>query len=82
MNDHRTPEQEDLLVQSGVMTVVLCEFPTVLSLEDVVAEVGATSGEIRTTEAVKELTVLGLLRREGSLVLPTRAALRFNRLPL
>jgi hypothetical protein len=80
MHDHGTPEQADLLIQSGVLTLVLTEHPTTLTLEDVLLEVGATSGEILTTEAVQELTVLGLLHREGDLVLPTRAALRFNRL--
>jgi hypothetical protein len=77
MNDHRTPEQEDLLVQSGVLTLILSEYPTVLTLGDVIKEVGAQSGEIATTEAVRELTALGLFHREGSLVLPTRAALHF-----
>jgi len=80
MHDHRTPEQEDLLVQSGVLTLVLAEHPILLALEDVVAEVGATSGELATTQAVHDLKVLGLLRQEGDLVLPTRAALRFNRI--
>jgi hypothetical protein len=78
MPQHRTPEQDDLLVQSGVLTLVLSEVPTVLTLTDVVKEVGAESGEMATTQAVRELTALGLLHREGSLVLPTRAALQFN----
>lgn len=77
MHDHGTPEQEDLLIQSGVLTLVLSEYPTVLTLGDVVKEVGTESGEIAATQAVRELTALGLFHREGSLVLPTRAALHF-----
>lgn len=82
MHDQGTSEQADLLVQSGVMSLVLTEHPTLLTLGDVVMEVGASSGELATTQAVHDLTVLGLLHREGGLVLPTRAALQFDRLPL
>lgn len=73
-------ERADLLVQSGVMTLVLTEHPTLLTLGDVVMEVGASSGELATTQAVHDLVTVGLLHREGGLVLPTRAALQFDRL--
>ncbi len=80
MHDQGTSEQAALLTQSGVLTLVVAEHPILLTLNDVVAEVGATSGEIDTKQAVHDLTVLGLLHREGSLVLPTRAALHSKRI--
>lgn len=77
MHDHRTPEQEDLLTQSGVLSLLLQEHPTLLTLGDIAMEIGS---EQAAADAVRALTATGLLRREGGSVLLTRAALHCQRL--
>jgi hypothetical protein len=70
-------EREDEQVQSAVLALVLAEHPTLLTLGDLVMELGA---EDAVGRAVLTLVALGLLRREGGSVLPTRAALHFDRI--
>jgi len=77
MCDHRTPEAEDKLVQNGVLSLLLHEPPGLLTMRDVVAEIGSKAPAI---DAVRALSAIGLLRREGESVLPTRAAIHFHRL--
>jgi hypothetical protein len=77
MPDHRTPEQDDLLVQNGVLSLLLQEHPTLITMREVVAEVGSKRA---AKDAVQALTAIGLLRREGESVLLTRAALHFHKL--
>ena len=77
MPDHRTPEQEDLLVQNVILGLILKEQPTHLTMRDLAAEIG---NEIPAQDAVKELIVKGLLRREGESFLPTWAAIHFRKL--
>lgn len=77
MHDHRTPAREDLRTQSGVLTLVLCEHPTLLTAAEIAREVGQDDA---TERAMRELDAVGLLRREGETVYPTRAALHFDRL--
>ena len=72
--------RDDLRTQAAVMALILSEHPTLLTLGDVVLEM--EDEEEWVTRAVRDLTAVGLLRREGELVLPTRAALAFDRLPL
>jgi len=77
MCDHDSPEREDLLIQDAILSVLLHEQPAILTMRDLAAEVGSKRA---ARDAVKELTVIGLLRREGKSVLPTRAAIHFRRL--
>lgn len=70
-------EREDQYTQRAVLALVLHEHPALLTLGDLAMEV---EPEDALTRAVRDLTALGLLRREGGSVLPTRAALHFNRL--
>jgi len=65
--------------QSAVMALVLAERETILTLGDLMMEI---EGEDAVARAVRDLTAVGLLRREGESVLPTRAAIHFDRLPL
>jgi hypothetical protein len=74
------PVRDDLRTQSGVLTLILSEHPTLLRLGDVVMEM--SDSEDAVTRAVRDLTAVGLLRREGDSVLATRAALTFDLLPL
>lgn len=81
MHDQVSPmERDDLRTQAGVMTLILSEHPTLLTLGNVVMEM--SDSEDAVVRAVRDLTAVGLLRREGGSVLATRAALSFDRLPL
>jgi len=51
--------------------------PALLAAGEVEREIGGGDG---TERALRDLTGAGLLRREGATVLPTRAALHFDRL--
>lgn len=74
MHDHRN---EDGRTQRAVLSLVIDEHPTLLTLGDLAMEI---AGEDALFRAVRDLTAIGLLRREGGSVLPTRAALHFDRL--
>jgi hypothetical protein len=67
----------DTATQRAVLSLVLNEHPALLAASEVEREVGASDAVER---AVLDLTGAGLLRREGATVLPTRAALHFDRL--
>lgn len=75
MCDHGN--REDAAVQSAVLSLILSEHPALLASEEVEREMGSGDAVDR---AVRDLTGAGLLRREGASVLPTRAALHFDRL--
>jgi hypothetical protein len=74
MHDHRN---EDGRTQRAVLSLILNEHPTLLASAEVEREIGAGDG---TERALRDLTGAGLLRQEGATVLPTRAALHFDRL--
>jgi hypothetical protein len=74
MLDHRT---DDARTQRAVLSLVLNEHPALLAAGEVEREVGAGDA---TERAMRDLAGAGLLRREGVTVLPTRAALHFDRL--
>ncbi|HEY2716254.1 MAG TPA: hypothetical protein VGI73_08555 [Solirubrobacterales bacterium] len=57
------------------MALVLAERETILTLGDLMMEM---EDEDAVARAVRDLTAVGLLRREGGSVLPTRAAVRFD----
>lgn len=63
--------------QRAVLSLVLHEHPALLASEEVEREIGAGDAVAR---ALQDLTGAGLLRREGATVLPTKAALHFDRL--
>jgi hypothetical protein len=75
MCDHGN--REDAAAQRAVLSLVLDEHPALLAAEEIGREVGAGDAVDR---ALSDLTGAGLLRREGATVLPTRAALHFDRL--
>lgn len=74
MPHHRN---EDARAQRAVLSLVLHEHPSLLASDEVEREIGPGDAVAR---ALTDLTGAGLLRREGATVLPTRAALHFDRL--
>jgi hypothetical protein len=74
MHDHRNADDR---AQRAVLSLVLFEHPTLLAASEIEREIGAGDA---TDRAVRDLTRVGLLRREGVTVLPTQAALHFDRL--
>lgn len=74
---HTHGNREDAAVQSAVLSLILSEHPALLAASEVEREFGADDAVER---AVRDLSGAGLLRREGASVLPTRAALHFDRL--
>lgn len=73
-------KHEDLRTQAAVMTLIVAEHPTLLTLCDVTMEMDDPDEAVE--RAVRDLVAVGLLRREGGSVLPTRAALTYDLLPL
>jgi hypothetical protein len=68
---------DDARAQRAVLSLVLHEHPTLLAAGEVEREIGVGDAAER---ALRDLTRAGLLRQEGATVLPTRAALHFDRL--
>jgi hypothetical protein len=66
-------------VQRAILALVLGEQPTLLTLGDLAMEI---EPEEAVGQAVRDLTAIGLLRREGDSILPTRAAVHLDRLGL
>lgn len=77
-----TNATQDLRDQGVVLVQVLTIYPTHLRLLELVREISAGSADFsevdRIERAVRDLVGVGLLFRCEGLVLPTRAALRFN----
>lgn len=73
---------KDLRDQGVVLVHVLTLHPAHLRLVELVREITAGSGEFeeadRFERAARDLVGVGLLLVSGELLLPTRAALRFN----
>jgi len=82
--DHiRRTGEEDRACEAAVLHYVLALHPTPLTLADLVRELGGTedfSQRDAVERAVRDLAGCGLLHRSGTLILPTRAALRFEEL--
>jgi hypothetical protein len=82
--DIRRTSDEDRANESAVLQHVLALHPTAITLEELVRELGpgadAFSQRDAVERAVRDLTGSGLLHRSESLVLPSRAALRFDEL--
>lgn len=78
----RSTAAQDVRDQGVVLVHVLTLHPAHLRLMELVREVTAGSADFedadRFERAVRELVGVGLLFLNGELLLPTRAALRFN----
>lgn len=83
--DHiRSTAEEDAATESAVLRHLLALHPTAITLEELIRELGADGGPFARRDAVeravRDLAGAGLLHRGDSLLQPTRAALRFDRL--
>lgn len=84
MSETRTPDADDATTEAAVLRQLLALHPVQLTHEELVREVAGDPGEFAATDAVaraiRELSAAGLVHRIGEVVLPSRAALRFDRL--
>ena len=82
--DIRKTVEEDRTQESAVLQHVLALHPATLTVEELVRELDpdrdSFSQRDAVERAVRDLAGTGLLHQCGSLVLPTRAALRFDEL--
>jgi hypothetical protein len=78
----RSTAAEDRAIESALLQHVLALHPVTVTIEDVEREMGSTSFAERdaVARAIRDLAGAGLLHLSGSLVLPSRAALRFDEL--
>jgi hypothetical protein len=85
-NDSTSPATEDEKTQAAVLVTLLHEHPIQLSLDELIlvlhADIDCANPEDAARRAVDELVGAGLVRYVDQSVLPTRAALRFARLPI
>lgn len=84
MDEIRAPGVEDAAIEAAVLRQLLALHPVQLTLGELVREI---AGEPRgfaladaVARAVRELAAAGLVHRSGDVVLPSRAALRFEEL--
>lgn len=82
--DTWTPTAEDAATESAVLTRVLDLHPVLVTLDELVRELEGGSASFAERDAVeravRDLGGAGLLHAEGTFIVPTRAALRFNQL--
>lgn len=78
------PEAQDLRDQAVILTQILSNWPVHLVLDDLLREIVTDPGSFaerdRVERAVRDLAGVGLCFRIDAVVLPTRAALRFEQL--
>lgn len=80
--DPSTNLAQDMQDQGRVLAHVLTLHPTHLTIPELVRELAADAEDFASTDAVeraiRDLTGAGLLHCPGGVVMPTRAALRFD----
>ncbi len=87
MNDTpaiETPAGEDALFEQVVLRRLLELHPIQPTRDELVREIGCGEADFATTDAVEralqQLTATGLVNRNGEVLVPSRAALRFYEL--
>jgi len=84
MDDIRTPAEDDAAVEAALLRQLLALHPSQITFGELLREIGAGPEDFAERDAVeravRDLTAAGLLHRNGDLVLPSRAALRFDEL--
>jgi hypothetical protein len=77
-------DHEDGKLQHSLLVHVLTEYPILFTTSELVSELAVDPNEFGWRDAVeraiRDLARVRLLRRCGPLVLPTRAAMYFDRL--
>lgn len=80
----RTPSAEDATVEAAVLRQLLALHPIQLTVGELQREIAGEPDEFALKDAVeravRELAAAGLAHRSGDVVLPSRAALRFDEL--
>ncbi|HKB52296.1 MAG TPA: hypothetical protein VKC63_12830 [Solirubrobacterales bacterium] len=81
-NEIRTPGAEDMAAEATVLRLLLALHPIQLTVGELVREIAGEPKDFALKDAVeravRELTAAGLAHRNGDVVLPSRAALRFD----
>jgi len=84
MGEISNPGADDAAIEATVLRQLLVLHPIQLTEGELVLEIAGESGEFALRDAVeravRELGAAGLLHRSGDVVLPSRAALRFDEL--
>jgi hypothetical protein len=84
MDEIRTPSTEDASIEAAVLRQLLALHPIQLTLDELVREIAVDPEDFALKDgverAVRELSAAGLVNRGGDVVLPSRAALRFEQL--
>lgn len=84
MDEIRVPAEQDAATEAAVLRQLLAAHPAQSSFEELLHDVASDPGDFSQRDAVeravRDLTACGLLHRNGELVLPSRAALRFDEL--
>lgn len=78
-----SPDNEDAKAQRAVLTLALAEHPAQLTIIEVAREIDQGEGFAEhdaVERAIRDLVGIGLLHCPGGFVMPTRAALHFDRL--
>lgn len=75
----RSTAEEDAALESAILQQVLALHPATVTPEELARELREEDGDAME-RAVRDLVAAGLLHRSEALVLPTRAALRFDEL--
>jgi hypothetical protein len=82
--DIRKTSDDDRITESAVLQHVLSLHPSPIALDDLIRELGAGEDAFAARDAVeravRDLAGCGLLHHSDSLVLASRAALRFDQL--
>jgi len=80
----RTPREEDRTFETAVLQQVLAIHPNPVTLAELVDEIAGKGCDFAQRDAIERavhsLAGCGLLHRNEALVLPSRAALRFDEL--
>jgi predicted transcriptional regulator len=80
----RDPAEQDSTIEAAVLRQLLALHPVQLTLGDLLREVAGKPRDFASKDsverAVRDLIAAGLVNRNGDVVLPSRAALRFDEL--
>jgi hypothetical protein len=84
IDEIRTPAEDDAAIEGAVLRLLLALHPAQIAFEELLREFAAGPGDFAQRDALeralRDLAAAGLLHRNGDLVLPSRAALRFGEL--
>jgi len=84
MDEIRAPAEDDSAFEAAILMQLLTLQPARLSFEELLREVATDPDDFGERDsvgrAVRDLAAAGLLRRDGGLLEPSRAARRFDEL--